>query len=199
MSTMSGDAKSAGAAEWIRIGVLTKPVGVRGELAVHLEHDDGEILTEGLVVQLELPRGAPVVARVARVFADGTKLGLEGVTDRDAAERLKGAVLSARRADFPPVDDDELYLVDLIGLRVVSVSGEPFGVIEAFSDNGAQPLAIVVDGERKVEMPFVEGIVVRVDESARVVVVDPPEGLFAGEALVDERGDAGQDDGEDDG
>lgn len=191
---MGGDATSSNDAEWVRIGVLTKPVGVHGELVIHLAHDDGEVLTEGLLVRLAPPRGSTVEARVTRVFADGTKLAIEGVTTRDAAERLKGAVVSARRADFPDVDDDELYLVDLIGMRVVSARGEALGHIEAFSDNGAQPLAIVVDGGRTVEMPFVDGIVVRVDESARIVVVDPPEGLFFGEALVDERADGENDD-----
>jgi 16S rRNA processing protein RimM len=202
------DARDETAQNWERIGVHTKAHGIKGELSIHLDNPDGDDLAEGLIVRLELPvaagRGAsqkaPVQKTVTRVFAGGVKLALDDVTSRDAADALRGAIVSARREDFPEPDDDELYLVDFVGARVETTTGEPLGVIRSFSDNGAQPLALVENERGSVtEMPFVPGLVVRIDEPrdsepARVVV-DPPEGLFAGEALVVERS-AGDDDDE---
>jgi 16S rRNA processing protein RimM len=197
-------------AHWVRIGVLTKAHGIKGELSIHLDNPDGDVLAEGLVVRLEIPARAPsgkgsapkapVEKTITRVFAGGMKLGLDGVDSRDAADALRGAIVSARREDFPEPEEDELYLVDFVGAVVVTMTGEPLGVVRDFSDNGAQPLALVEDARGHVtEMPFVPGLVVRIDEpteagGAKRVVVDPPEGLFSGEALVIARSDGDDDD-----
>jgi 16S rRNA processing protein RimM len=187
-------------AHWVRIGVLTKAHGIKGEIAIHLDNPDGDVLVDGLVVRLEAPANAgraqqakpPVLKTVTRVFAGGVKLALDGVVSRDAADALRGAVVFARREDFPEPDDDELYLVDFVGAEVVTTTGERLGFIRDFSENGAQPLARVADAHGRVtDMPFVAGLVVRIDDAndngPKRVIVDPPEGLFAGEAIVVER------------
>jgi 16S rRNA processing protein RimM len=177
---------------WVRIGVVTRPHGVRGGLRLHLDNPHSDLLAEGLPVQLrrEVRGEQKVIAHtVARVFGVGDRLELEGVTSREAAEALRGTELCVHRDTFPAADDDESYLVDLIGVEVHDADGAVLGVIEAFADNGAQPLAQVMVGIRRgrkryVELPLVPELVVELDEEAGVLVVDPPQGLFSGEAEV---------------
>jgi 16S rRNA processing protein RimM len=187
---MSGGGPSS--PTWVRIGVVTRPHGVRGALRLHLDNPETELLVEGLVVQLRREvRGAEKTEEhaVARVFGVGDRLELEGVRTREAAEALRGAELCVHRDAFPEPDDDESYLVDLLGFEVRDPAGAVLGTIDAFADNGAQPLAQVLVGthrgrKRIVEMPFVPELILKLDEEAGVLVVDPPGGLFTGEAEV---------------
>jgi 16S rRNA processing protein RimM len=90
-----------------------------------------------------------------------------GVVGRDAADGLRGTVLSA-----PPLDDqDVVWVHELIGARVVAADGADLGRVVAVEANPASDL-LVLDGDVLVPMTFV------VDRRPGVVVVDPPEGLL---------------------
>ncbi len=92
-----------------------------------------------------------------------------GVADRDAAERLRDATLSA-----PPLagEDDVLWVHELVGAEVVDTTGRSHGRVEAVEANPASDL-LVLPGERLVPLVFV--VARRPDGT---VVVDPPAGLL---------------------
>jgi 16S rRNA processing protein RimM len=100
------------------------------------------------------------------------------VTDRTAAEALRGAVLEA---DVPDVVDEEdaWYDHQLIGLRVLDAAGGALGQVVAVEHAPAQDLLVVrrPDGEQRL-VPLVTALVPTVDVSAGIVVVDAPRGLL---------------------
>jgi len=59
------------------------------------------------------------------------------VTDRSAAEALRGTTLTVPRSALPPLAEGEYYHADLIGLPAVSTAGEPLGVCVAVENYGA--------------------------------------------------------------
>ncbi len=59
------------------------------------------------------------------------------VTDRTAAERLRGTALTVPRSALPPLADGEYYHADLIGLEAVSTDGEALGTCIAVDNFGA--------------------------------------------------------------
>ena len=59
------------------------------------------------------------------------------VTDRTAAERLRGAALTVPRSALPPLGEGEYYHADLIGLAAFSTTGEALGVCVAVENYGA--------------------------------------------------------------
>jgi 16S rRNA processing protein RimM len=59
------------------------------------------------------------------------------VTDRNAAEALRGTTLTVPRSALPPLEDGEYYHADLIGLPAVSTTGEPLGTCIAVDNFGA--------------------------------------------------------------
>jgi 16S rRNA processing protein RimM len=59
------------------------------------------------------------------------------VTDRTAAERLRGTTLTVPRAALPPLGEGEYYFADLIGLPAVSTEGEALGICVAVENFGA--------------------------------------------------------------
>ncbi len=59
------------------------------------------------------------------------------VTDRNAAEALRGTVLTVPRSALPPLEEGEYYHADLIGLAAVSTEGVDLGEVIAVENFGA--------------------------------------------------------------
>jgi 16S rRNA processing protein RimM len=59
------------------------------------------------------------------------------ITDRTAAEKLRGTVLTVPRSALPPLEDGEYYHTDLVGLDAVSDAGEALGRVVAVENFGA--------------------------------------------------------------
>jgi 16S rRNA processing protein RimM len=72
------------------------------------------------------------------------------VTTRDAAEALRGTVLTVPRSALPPLAEGEYYHADLIGLPVVSTNGEDLGTCIAVDNFGAGDVI-------EIERPAVDG------------------------------------------
>ncbi|MDE2150455.1 MAG: 16S rRNA processing protein RimM [Gammaproteobacteria bacterium] len=92
---------------------------------------------------------------------------------RDQAVALVGARIEVERAALPVLPRGQYYWADLIGLKVQSLRGEPLGVVDGLTDNGAQDVLVVEDDGRVRLIPFVRGpIVKRVEPSRGRIVVD---------------------------
>jgi len=97
---------------------------------------------------------------------------LEGVDDRNEAELWVGSDIYIRPDQLPELNEDEYYWSDLIGLKVVSVEGDDFGVIDHLLETGANDV-IVVKGDRERLIPYVTGQVVKVvDLKENKMIVD---------------------------
>ncbi|HEV8016219.1 MAG TPA: ribosome maturation factor RimM [Stellaceae bacterium] len=104
---------------------------------------------------------------------------INGIDDRNAAERLKGLRLYVRRADLPPPDKDEFYQADLIGLSAERADGTRFGTVRAVNDFGAgASIEIEDEAGKMVVVPFTAAAVPVVDVAGKRVVVVPPAGLL---------------------
>lgn len=105
---------------------------------------------------------------------------IAGITDRNAAEALKGVELFVDRARLPaPKDPEEYYLADLIGLGAFDAKGGKLGEIVSVDNYGAGDLLLVVpeSGEGFV-VPFTKAFVPVVDVKGGRVVLDLPADFF---------------------
>jgi 16S rRNA processing protein RimM len=94
-----------------------------------------------------------------------------GITDRSAAEALRGQLLTIPRSALPPLEEGEYYHADLIGLPCENAAGAPLGRVVAVENFGAGDLIEIEqpDGSRSL-VPFREGIADLLDGR---IVVDP--------------------------
>lgn len=101
---------------------------------------------------------------------------LDGVTDRTAADAMKGTRLYLDRAALPAADEDEFYHADLVGLRAETVEGTDLGTIRAVHDFGAGASLEVLGDETGITVwPFTKAVVPVVDLAGGRVVIDPPD------------------------
>jgi 16S rRNA processing protein RimM len=97
------------------------------------------------------------------------------VSDRNAAELLRGRPVSIRRADLA-LDDGEVLLADLIGCQVELPDGTDWGVVSHL-EVGPQDRLVIRQGDIERQLPVVDQFLVKVDLEARRIVVDPPADL----------------------
>jgi 16S rRNA processing protein RimM len=111
-----------------------------------------------------------------RAQKDDFIASLKGVTDRSAAEALKGSELFVPRARLPEPEAGEVYVHDLIGREVRFADGSVLGKILGTANYGAGELIDVrlKDRADSVLIPLAPPFLVTTDEGA--VVVDLPEG-----------------------
>lgn len=94
-----------------------------------------------------------------------------GIDGRDAAEALRGSLVTIDRDALPPLGDDEYYHADLIGLPCVDADGAALGTVVAVENFGAGDLIEIArpDG-KKALVPFRRGIA---DLAEGRIVADP--------------------------
>ncbi|MDG4792540.1 ribosome maturation factor RimM [Micromonospora sp. WMMD1082] len=183
------------------VGRIGKPHGIRGEVTVEVRTDEPETRFAPGMVLRTVP-GAPAPGRVAEHPSAGPGvsyqvpdaltvesarwhqgrmlIAFEAVLDRDVAEALRGTLLAVDSADIAaPEDPEEFHDHQLVGLAVVTPTGERLGEVARIDHAPASDLLVLRRPEgRTALIPFVKAIVPEVDLASGRVVVDPPGGLL---------------------
>lgn len=159
----------------ILLGHISTAQGIRGEVVIKSYTDAPEdIAAYGPLLDETASRTFDVT--VVRVAKKGVIARIAGITDRTAAEALRGTKLFIPRDRLPEPEEDEVYHADLIGLEAVTADGEVVGEVVAVQNFGAGDLLeIRLAGKRRTEfVPFDEHFVPEIDlEAGRVTVVMP--------------------------
>lgn len=109
---------------------------------------------------------------------------LKGVSDRNAAEALRGTRLAVPYDRLPPPDEGEFYHADLIGLAAFTPDGAALGSVVAVQNYGAGDLIEIAPARGETMLvPFTDAAVPEVDIPGGRIVVVPP--VFDGEEAGD--------------
>ena len=168
--------KPANDDDWLLIGRIRAAHGVRGELAVEPMTDFPHRFAELESVYLGADR------REFRVSAARTHsrifLTLDGVTSRETAQTLRGREIWIPRDEAMELPEGEYYALELIGLSVETVAGEPLGVVADLISTGANDVYVVRSGGRELLVPAIQDVVKEIDISAGRMVVELMPGLI---------------------
>jgi 16S rRNA processing protein RimM len=151
---------------------------------VRLETDRPDaVFTPGRVLRLGNPQGRLVEGTLtverSRPFKAGVLLKTREHGGRsEAQDALRGATLLMERSEAAPLDDDEVFYHELVGMRVTA-AGEAVGVVRGWYESPAGFLLEVrAAGGRDLLIPFVRSMVTRVDRAGRVLEIEAPAGLL---------------------
>ncbi|MGE0701398.1 MAG: ribosome maturation factor RimM [Hyphomicrobiaceae bacterium] len=159
----------------VLLGRISGAHGIRGEIVVHaFTAQPEDVAAYGTLTDVH--GDGPLSLRVVRVTDKGVIARIAGISDRTAAEGLKGRELWVERSRLPDTGEGEYYHADLIGLAAVSPSGETIGTVVALPNYGAGDLLeIRLEGSRNTELvPFSDAFVPEVDVANGRVVVRMP-------------------------
>jgi 16S rRNA processing protein RimM len=172
--------------EHLVVGYIARAHGTRGELFVMPLTDrpddvfvaDNELLLGNEDGELDDDSSVITIAE-ARVFKRGFLVRIMGVDSRDDADSLTQLYLLAPAAALPPLDEDEVYYHELLGLTVETTNGVRVGRVREVYETEPHHLLEVEDDDGKRRLiPYADRIVTHLDRATRRLIIDPPEGLL---------------------
>lgn len=105
---------------------------------------------------------------------------LEGIDSISLAEAQVGKEVFVHEDDLKSLDKDQYYLHQIIGLEVITESGEIIGSVKDALFITGNELLVIENEEKGKEfyIPFTRSICREIDHKTKRIVIDPPEGLL---------------------
>ncbi len=164
---------------YLAVGQILRPHGVRGELRAEIYTDDPEHLSHISTVYLGRARQPYTLTRV-RMHQDIMLLTFKECQDRNAAELLRGLLVEIAIKDAVPLESEEYYHFQLVGMQVETDEGETLGeIVEVFEAPGANDVLIVHGPRGEVLLPVIQDVILDLDFEAQQVLVHILPGLLA--------------------
>ncbi len=171
--------------DWVTLGRLTSPRGLKGEVWATTYGSLPErlrALSQAFLFGPHGPLGGgePFAVESAREHHGRWIFKFRGVDSIDEAERLRGAEMRVPLRERPPPPPGEFYLADLVGCMVIDRrQGVELGRVTGWHDHGG-PVLLTLDGAEggEITIPFARSICVGIDTDSKIINVELPEGLL---------------------
>lgn len=150
----------------LEVGRVGRAHGLDGEVLISFSTNRPERRATGAILYAGARR---LVVESSRPHHDRWLIRFRDVSDRDAAEALRGVVLTADALGSLPAG--EHWVHELVGAEARDRADQPLGRVVAVESNPASDLLVLDDG-KLIPLTFV------VELDVGIVVVDPPEGLL---------------------
>lgn len=162
--------------EKVLIGKIVNAVGLKGEIKVY-NYSDGIGIYEHVNALYVGDRIFNV--QNVRLQKNMVVLKLDGIDDRDGAEKAKGGFVYVTEDDLPELPKGEHYVRDIIGMEVYLEDGSRLGVMKDVIQNTAQDIfEVETDEGRQVLIPKVPDFVRDIDAHRRIITVRLIEGML---------------------
>ena len=156
---------------------MVKPHGIRGEMRVEPDTDfpdrlaglrDAHLVRDG--------RSVPVRVEAVRRTAAGLLVKIAGIERPEDAGSWRGALLAVPRAAAAVLPEGRYYVFDILGMAVVTDTGEALGVVDEVIRTPANDVFVARGPRGDVLIPAVASVVLAVQAEARRNVLRPPPG-----------------------
>lgn len=158
----------------VTIGKVTKPFGIRGEVKIFPYTETFEVFERSQHLTLD---GDSLKVLALRIHKGTVLATFEGISSRDQAQELTGRLVRTSEENLPPIQEDEYYWYELIGMKVTTVENRELGAISNIIRTGANDVLCVDGPSGEILLPMIEDVIVEVDTENGAMLVDPLEGL----------------------
>lgn len=166
--------------ERIAVGLVEKTHGIQGVVRVRPLTDYPPRFKQLRTVFVELHSGELLTLDIAKVALRGEQvyLSFKGVETREAALRLKGALIQIEKGELLPLEDDCFYPFEVNGFEVKTTSGDNLGWITDVMNLPANAVLVVKDSRKERLIPVTKEVIREINKDSGVIIIDPIEGLL---------------------
>ena len=163
----------------ICVGAFSGSYGINGEVRLKSFCADPEAIADYSPLTSEDGKRSFAIT-LTRSIKGALVAKVEGITNKEDADKLKGIRLHAKREQLPALPDDEFYHADLIGMTVLDTGGTVLGKVHAVQNHGASDLLEVMPegSSATILLPFTNEVIPTVDLTAGRIIANPPEGTL---------------------
>lgn len=164
----------------LKVGVITTTHGVRGEVKVYPTTDEPERFLDLDYVLLDTRKELRRLdIKNVRFFKNLVILKFDGIDNINDIEKYKGCDLWIPREEAQELAEDEYYIADLLGMKVILDDGTEFGTLKNVMETGANDVYIVDSPEHgEVLLPAIKECILDVDVEANTMTVHLMKGLL---------------------
>ena len=160
-------------ADWINIGFIRKPHGLKGYVRVEGLSDAPDRFGNLDRIGVELRDGRRESLEIERCRQDGNGWLMKflGIDSTENAERLRSAYIQVPEEAVAPLPEDAYYVFELEGCAVVSEEGDEIGTVREVMSMPANDVFVVDTPAGEAMIPAVRDIVVELSpEESRIVI-----------------------------
>lgn len=164
----------------LQVGVISSTHGVRGEVKVFPTTDDVNRFKQLKKVYLDTGKEQiQLEIQNVKFFKQFAILKFKGIDNINDIEKYKGRSLLIDREDAAPLEEDEYYIADMMGMEVYTEDGNLFGSLKDVMETGANDVYIVDSREHgEVLIPAIKDCILDVDVEAMRMTIHLMEGLI---------------------
>lgn len=164
--------------DYLAVGKIVNTHGIKGELKITPLTSDISRFDYLLFASVKID-GAMKELRVssARYHKNFVLLKFSGIETLEEAEKLKGLDLWVDRQHARPLDEDEYFICDMIGLDVYE-DDVLLGKLTEVIQTGSNDVYTVTSEDREILLPALKSVVLSIDMEQRKMFVKIPEGLL---------------------
>ena len=163
----------------LQVGVITGTHGLKGEVKVYPTTDDkARFMDLSDVILISGKEEIPLKVEYCKFFKQFVFVKFEGLDDINQVEKYKRCPIMVTRENAVPLEEDEYFIADLIGMTIVDDSGITLGTLENVIETGANDVYEVQlpDGGR-ILLPAIKECILNVDMEERIILIHLMKGL----------------------
>jgi 16S rRNA processing protein RimM len=166
--------------DYIDIGQISRPHGIKGSLRVQPLTDDPNRYRQLRRVFLSHDdvNRFPFHITSVKISQRLIILHLQGIDSYDEAELWRKAFVQIPREECLPLPQGQHYHFEIIGLAVVTTTGETIGHIVNIESYPANDVFVVQKNDREYLIPYITDVVKKIDTENGIVMIEPIEGLL---------------------
>lgn len=164
----------------LRVGVITSTHGIRGEVKVFPTTDDPDRFKKLKECIIAGKRGnVNVTVQSVKFFKQYVIVKFKEFDNINDIERYKRCPLLVTRENAVPLEEDEYFVADMIGMKVITEDGTEFGTLSDVMETGANDVYVIDSKEHgEVLMPAIKECVLNVDMESGIITVHLMSGLI---------------------
>ncbi|MBD5097787.1 MAG: 16S rRNA processing protein RimM [Lachnospiraceae bacterium] len=166
--------------EFFRIGVITKPHGLKGEVKVFPTTDDARRFKKLKKCIIRTKKGdIEAEKKSCKFFKNLVILSFVGYDDINEVEAFRNCDIYVSRKDAVPLEEGEYYISDVIGSDVYEDNGSHLGTVNDVLQTGANDVFIVaMENGKELLVPVINDCVIEIDTENKKVIVKLMKGML---------------------
>ena len=155
--------------ERLKVGLIVKPQGVRGEVKVQPLTDDILRFKKIKKIFIDDAEYKVINVKIADTFVI---VSISGICSRDSAEFLRGKFIQVNREDALELQEGRYFIADIVGSKMIFEDEAILGEVVEITSARTDIFTVKTISNKIVRFPFLKEVVLSVDIEKKLIVLN---------------------------